>query len=123
MNALQRQRQGRSGENPVSLCRRLASSGTNIHSMASSLDAGVIGSGLNGMAAAIVLAQAGLSVQVIEAKGTIGGGARSAELTEPGFIHDVCSAVHPLAIASPFFRTLPLHRFGLEWIQPDIPLA
>src|SRR5262245_39389201 len=83
----------------------------------------VVGSGPNGLAAAITLARAGCSVVVYESNATIGGGARSAELTLPGFVHDVCSAVHPLAAGSPFFRTLPLERFGLEWIQPEIPLA
>jgi len=86
-------------------------------------DAIVIGSGPNGLSAAIVLAQAGRSVLVVEAEQTIGGGTRSSELTLSGFVHDVCSAVHPLAIASPFFRTLPLERYGLEWIQPGYPLA
>src|SRR5437773_599676 len=86
-------------------------------------DAVVVGSGPNGLAAAITLARAGCSVLVCEANATIGGGARSAELTRPGFVHDVCSAVHPLAAGSPFFKTLPLERFGLEWIQPEIPLA
>lgn len=86
-------------------------------------DAIVIGSGPNGLAAAIVLAQAGLSVTVIEGASTLGGGARSAELTLPGFLHDLCSAVHPLAISSPFFRTLPLSQHGLEWIHPPAPLA
>ena len=83
----------------------------------------VVGSGPNGLAAAVTLAQAGCSVLVLEANSTIGGGARSAELTLPGFVHDVCSAVHPLAAGSPFFKTLPLERFGLTWIQPRIPLA
>src|SRR5438477_173004 len=86
-------------------------------------DAVVVGSGPNGLAAAITMARAGCSVLVCEANATIGGGARSAELTLSGFVHDVCSAVHPLAAGSPFFRTLPLQRFGLEWIQPEIPLA
>ena len=86
-------------------------------------DAVVIGSGPNGLAAAITLASAGCSVLVLEANETIGGGTRSAELTLPGFVHDVCSAVHPLAAGSPFFQTLPLDRFGLEWVQPEIPLA
>jgi phytoene dehydrogenase-like protein len=83
----------------------------------------VIGSGPNGLAAAIRLAQSGLKVTVIEAEATVGGGARSAELTLPGFVHDVCSAVHPLALSSPFFRTLPLEEHGLEWIQPPVALA
>src|SRR5579884_925011 len=91
--------------------------------MATDYDAVVVGSGPNGLAAAITLARAGCSVLVYEANPTIGGGARSAELTLPGFVHDVCSAVHPLAAASPFFKTLALERFGLEWVQPDIPLA
>jgi phytoene dehydrogenase-like protein len=91
--------------------------------MANEYDALVVGSGPNGLAAAITLARAGLSVVVLEANSTIGGGTRSAELTLPGFVHDVCSAVHPLAAASPFFKTLPLERFGLEWIHPEIPLA
>jgi len=91
--------------------------------MAYEYDAVVVGSGPNGLAAAITLARAGCSVLLCEANATIGGGARSAELTLPGFLHDVCSAVHPLAVGSPFFRTLPLERFGLTWIQPDIPLV
>jgi phytoene dehydrogenase-like protein len=86
-------------------------------------DAIVIGSGPNGLSAAITIAQAGHSVTVVEAASTIGGGARSAELTLPGFVHDVCSAVHPLAVTSPFFRTLPLAQYGLEWIEPPIPFA
>jgi phytoene dehydrogenase-like protein len=83
----------------------------------------VIGSGPNGLAAAIVAAQAGYSVKVIEAATNVGGGARSAELTLPGFVHDICSAVHPLAVASPFFRSLPLAQHGLEWVYPAAPLA
>jgi phytoene dehydrogenase-like protein len=83
----------------------------------------VVGSGPNGFAAAITLARAGRSVTVFEAKETVGGGTRSSELTLPGFLHDVCSAVHPMGIASPFFRTLPLQEHGLEWVQPDVPLA
>src|SRR5262245_20577212 len=86
-------------------------------------DAIVVGSGPNGLAAAITLARAGCSVLVFEANATIGGGARSAELTLPGFLHDVCSAVHPLAAASPFFKKLPLENFGIEWVHPEIPLA
>ncbi len=86
-------------------------------------DAIVIGAGPNGLAAAIVLARAGLSVTVYEAAASAGGGARSAEVTLPGFVHDIYSGIHPLAIASPFFRTLPLEEHGLEWVQPDSPLA
>lgn len=89
----------------------------------SSYDAVVIGSGPNGLAAAIVLAEAGRSVIVYEAESIYGGGARSAELTLPGFVHDLCSAVHPLALSSPFFRKLPLAEYGLRWIQPPGPLA
>lgn len=87
------------------------------------VDVVVVGSGPNGLAAAIVVAQTGRSVLVREAQPTIGGGARSSESTLPGFLHDTCSAVHPLALGSPFFRGLPLSRFGLEWIQPPFPLA
>jgi phytoene dehydrogenase-like protein len=86
-------------------------------------DAVVVGSGPNGLAAAVTLARAKLSVLVLEGSETIGGGTRSMELTLPGFIHDVCSAVHPLAIGSPFFRDLPLHDHGLDWIHPEIALA
>jgi phytoene dehydrogenase-like protein len=86
-------------------------------------DAIVVGSGPNGLAAAITLARAGCTVRLLEANATIGGGARSAELTLPGFVHDICSAIHPLALGSPFFQTLPLERHGLEWIQPPIALA
>ncbi|HEY0071843.1 MAG TPA: NAD(P)/FAD-dependent oxidoreductase, partial [Chloroflexia bacterium] len=86
-------------------------------------DAVVVGAGPNGLAAAITLSQAGKSVLLIEAADSIGGGTRSAELTLPGFTHDVCSAVHPLGVASPFFRGLPLEEYGLEWIHPPAPLA
>ncbi len=87
-------------------------------------DAIVVGSGPNGLsAAAIALARAGISVRVLEAADTVGGGARSAELTLPGFVHDVCSAIHPLGVASPFFRTLPLAEHGVEWIEPPAALA
>lgn len=86
-------------------------------------DAIVIGSGPNGLAAAIALAQKGLSVKVFEAADTIGGGTRTKELTLPGFHHDVCSAIHPMAVGSPYFKTLPLEQYGLEWIHPTYPLA
>jgi phytoene dehydrogenase-like protein len=86
-------------------------------------DAVVVGSGPNGLAAAVRLARAGCSVVVYEANPSIGGGTRSAELTLPGFIHDVCSAIHPLGLGSPFFRRLSLERHGLHWIQPEFPLA
>ncbi|MGI9101112.1 MAG: phytoene desaturase family protein [Terriglobales bacterium] len=86
-------------------------------------DAIVIGAGPNGLAAAIVLARAGVSVLLLEAEETLGGSCRSAELTLPGFVHDTCSAIHPFAYASPFFRTLPLEQFGLAWIHPDVAVA
>jgi phytoene dehydrogenase-like protein len=86
-------------------------------------DAVIVGSGPNGLAAAITLIHSGRSVAVYEANETIGGGMRSAQLTLPGFIHDVCSAVYPLAIGSPLFRSLPLAEHGLEWIQPPSALA
>lgn len=86
-------------------------------------DAAVIGSGPNGLAAAITLAQSGRSVIVFEAQSTIGGGVRSAALSLPGFNHDICSSVYPLAVGSPFFEKLPLHDYGLEWVQPPAPLA
>lgn len=89
----------------------------------SSYDAIVVGSGPNGFSAGITLARAGLSVLMVEAQPTIGGGMRTKELTLPGFHHDVCSAVHPLGIASPFFASVPLKKFGLEWAQPEVPLA
>src|SRR5258708_24909238 len=89
----------------------------------SAYDAIVVGSGPNGLAAAIVLARAGWSVQLREARSTVGGGTRSAELTLPGFISDICSAIHPLGMASPLMRTLPLKDHGLEFIQPPVPLA
>jgi phytoene dehydrogenase-like protein len=86
-------------------------------------EAVVVGAGPNGLAAAIVLAQAGVSVLVVEAHDEPGGGARSAELTLPGFVHDVCSAVHPMGVLSPFFRTLPLAEHGLVWRHPRASVA
>jgi phytoene dehydrogenase-like protein len=86
-------------------------------------DAIVVGAGPNGLTAAVTMALAGLNVHVYEGAETVGGGARTAELTLPGFRHDPCSAVHPLAAGSPVLRALGLERHGLSWIQPDLPLA
>lgn len=86
-------------------------------------DAVVIGSGPNGLAAAITMARQGLSVKVFEASDSVGGGTRTKELTLPGFHHDICSAIHPMAKASPFIKSLPLEDYGLKWIYPDYPLA
>ncbi len=86
-------------------------------------DCVVVGAGPNGLAAAVAIARAGRSVVVLERSQHIGGAVRSAELTRPGFLHDVCSAVYPLGIGSPFLRTLPLSAHGLEWVQPQVPLA
>jgi phytoene dehydrogenase-like protein len=83
----------------------------------------IVGAGPNGLSAAIVLAKAGFAVEVREAAPVAGGAARSAELTLPGFVHDLGSAVHPLAMASPFFSTLPMAEFGLHWISPPAELA
>jgi phytoene dehydrogenase-like protein len=86
-------------------------------------DAIVVGAGPNGLAAAITLARAGWSVLVREGRDTVGGGTRSLPLTLPGFVHDMCSAFHPLGLGSPFMRSVPLDKFGLEWIHPRFPLA
>lgn len=87
------------------------------------VDVVVIGAGPNGLAAAIEVARAGCSVVVLEAADTVGGGTRSAELTRPGFVHDVCSAIHPLAAGSPFFRSVPLAEHGCELVHPEVPLV
>lgn len=85
----------------------------------SEVDAVVVGAGPNGLAAAVTLARAGLSVQVYERNDTIGGGARTKELTLPGFLHDVCSAVHPMALASGFFRQFRLQE-RIELVLPEV---
>ncbi len=87
------------------------------------LDAVVVGAGPNGLAAAVTLARAGLSVRLIEAMSAVGGGCRTEELTLPGFRHDPCSAVHPLAAGSPALTAMPLDRHGLRWVTPEIPMA
>lgn len=91
--------------------------------MQRSYDAVVVGAGPNGLAAAVALAKAGRSVKVLEGAATVGGGSRTMELTQPGFRHDVCSAVHPLGLGSPFFRQLPLEEHGLRWVHPVTPFA
>ncbi|MGW0911372.1 phytoene desaturase family protein [Streptomyces sp. NPDC002784] len=87
------------------------------------LDAVVVGAGPNGLTAAVELARRGFSVALFEARDTVGGGARTEELTLPGFRHDPCSAVHPLGANSPAFRALPLERYGLRWLDADLPMA
>jgi phytoene dehydrogenase-like protein len=87
------------------------------------LDACVVGAGPNGLTAAVELARRGFSVAVFEARDTVGGGSRTEELTLPGFLHDPCSAAHPLGINSPAFRALPLQRYGLEWLHADLAMA
>jgi phytoene dehydrogenase-like protein len=89
----------------------------------SELDAVIIGSGPNGLAAAVTMAQQGARVLVLEARDTLGGGLRTAELTLPGFHHDVCSAVHPMGVLSPYLRTLPLEEHGLRWLRPRASVA
>jgi phytoene dehydrogenase-like protein len=91
--------------------------------MSGPYDAVVVGAGPNGLTAAVTMAEAGCRTLLVEQADTIGGGARSAELTLPGFVHDVCSAIHPIGAASPAFRRLPLAEHGLRWVHPDIPLA
>ncbi|WP_329125225.1 phytoene desaturase family protein [Streptomyces sp. NBC_01465] len=91
--------------------------------MPSMLDAVVVGAGPNGLTAAAELARRGFSVEVFEAHDTVGGGARTEELTLPGFRHDPCSAAHPLGIGSPVFGTMPLEQYGLEWLQHRFPMA
>src|SRR5690606_32607574 len=86
-------------------------------------DAIIVGSGPNGFAAAITLQQQGLSTLIVEGADTIGGGTRTKALTLPGFKHDVCSAIHPMAMASPFMRTLPLQEYGLEFMHASYPVA
>ena len=86
-------------------------------------DAVVVGAGPNGLTAACVLARAGRRVLLVEARHSVGGGLSSAELTLPGFTHDLGSAVHPFGVASPIFRSLELERYGLRWVQPPTPLA
>ena len=88
-----------------------------------SFDAVVIGSGPNGLSAAVAMAQGGARVLVLEGADQLGGGTRTAELTLPGFRHDVCSAVHTTGILSPFFRSLPLEEHGLRWILPEASVA
>jgi phytoene dehydrogenase-like protein len=93
--------------------------------MPPSHDVVVIGAGPNGLSAAITCARAGLDVLLVEGSATVGGGSRSAALTEPGFVHDVCSAIHPLALVSPFFKSVSaaLADHGLAWAFPEVPLS
>ncbi|HYN86173.1 MAG TPA: NAD(P)/FAD-dependent oxidoreductase [Pyrinomonadaceae bacterium] len=88
-----------------------------------SYDAVVVGAGPNGLSAGIELARRGLSVLLVEGRETIGGGARSEEVTLPGFSHDICSAIHPVGVVSPFFRSLEIERWGVEWVEPPAALA
>ena len=86
-------------------------------------DTVIVGSGPNGLSAGIFLAQKGLKVLILEAAATVGGGTRTAELTLPNFHHDVCAAVHPMGVLSPYFKTLDLEQYGLEWIYPKASIA
>ena len=91
--------------------------------MEAKYDVVIIGSGPNGLSAGIFLAEKGLKVSIIESSDTIGGGMRTEALTLPGYMHDVCSAVHPMGYLSPYLKTLPLKDFGLEWIIPEASVA
>jgi phytoene dehydrogenase-like protein len=91
--------------------------------MGTAYDAVVVGAGPNGLAAAVEIARNGKTVLVVEGAATIGGGCRTAEVTLPGFRHDVCAAIHPLGAGSPYFARLPLHRYGLEWVHPEIEVT
>src|SRR5258706_116339 len=101
----------------------VASPGRDEMPKLASYDAVVVGAGPNGLAAAVALAQAGHSVLVVEAKDRIGGGSRTAELTLPGYRHDICSSIHPMAVASPWFQALPPSEHGLEWVKAPSALA
>ena len=102
---------------------RCAARGTTERMTRSEYDAVIVGTGPNGLSAAVELARTGLKVLILEAKATIGGGTRTSPLTLPGFLHDVCSAIHPLGVGSPYFRTLPLEQHGLEWIFSPAEVA
>ncbi|HZD04814.1 MAG TPA: FAD-dependent oxidoreductase, partial [Longimicrobiales bacterium] len=97
--------------------RTRASLRRGVHRPVARPDVVVVGAGPNGLSAAVAMAREGFRVTVHEAADRIGGGTRSEEVTLPGFIHDICSAVHPMGAASPFFGSLPLAEHGLEWIQ------
>ena len=104
-------------------CREIISDGSSRQMERKDFDAVVVGAGPNGLAAAILLQQYGCTVLLVEGKDEIGGGMRTAQLTLPGFSHDICSAIHPLAVASPFLKTLPLHTYGLRYIYPTFAAA
>lgn len=112
-------------DDPVFFCRFQVPARTiaMMDGVASRYDAVVVGAGPNGLAAAVVLAEAGRSVLVLEGESTIGGGCRTAEVTLPGFRHDICSAIHPMGLVSPLFRRLPLAAHGLKWVHSKVPLA